>query len=54
MPVFSHDELLCKMLAQSEKMELSVLVSTAEDACTMVRTEEKLRRELAQKVSIIP
>lgn len=50
MPVFSHDELLCKMMAQADKLELSLVVSTSEDACTMVRTEDKLRRELARRV----
>ncbi len=50
MPVFSHDELLCKMMAQAEKLELSLLVATSKDACTMVRTEERLRRELTRKV----
>lgn len=50
MPVFSHDELLCKMIAQPELLELSLLTSSAEDAHTMVCIEEGLRKDMLKKV----
>jgi len=47
--VFSHDELLCKMVAQPEHLELCLLVVASEDCLTMVNTEQKLWSGALQK-----
>ena len=52
-PVFSHDELLCKMVAQPEKLELCLLPTSSEDMSKMTALEEKLRLELKQSVRYI-
>ena len=49
-PVFSHDELLCKMVAQPDKLELCLLPMASEDAAKMASLEEQLRLELRKKV----
>ena len=49
-PVFSHDELLCKMVAQPNHLELCLLVAASEDCLTMVNSEKKLRNALLRKV----
>ena len=51
MPVFCHDELICKMVARSNDLDLSVLVKAAQDAMTMLATEEKLRKAVVLAVS---
>ena len=51
-PVFSHDELLCKMMADPGTLDLVLLVDAANDAVTMYKQEEKLQEELEQKVCV--
>ena len=52
-PVFSHDELICKMVAQPNGLDLSLLLLAAKDADTMIQDEERLRRNLREIVSVI-
>lgn len=47
-PVFCHDELVCKMIAQPDELDLSLLLVTTEDASTMLSDEEELRRNIKQ------
>ena len=49
-PVFSHDELICKMVATPNELELPILIVVAKDAAAMTATEEKLRRAAIQDV----
>ena len=51
-PVFSHDELLCKMVAQPDHLELCLLMMASEDCLTMVNSEKKLRSAVLQKVCV--
>ena len=49
-PVFYHDEMLCKMMADPQKLDLVLLVDAANDAVTMYKQEEKQQGELEQLV----
>ncbi|KAK9723158.1 PHD-finger [Popillia japonica] len=44
--VFSHDELICKMAANPEKLDITVAAATYQDMLRMVETEKKLRKSL--------
>ncbi|XP_017783034.1 PREDICTED: lysine-specific demethylase lid isoform X2 [Nicrophorus vespilloides] len=44
--VFSHDELVCKMATNSEKLDITVAAATYTDMLRMVETEKKLRKSL--------
>ena len=46
-PVFSHNEMLCKMMADPQKLDLVLLVN---DAVTMYKQEKKQQGELEQQV----
>ena len=48
--MFSHDELICKMVAQPQSLDLSLLLVAARDAATMLREEEELRRDTREQV----
>ena len=48
--MFSHDEMLCKMMADPQKLDLVLLVDAANDAVTMYKQEEKQQGELEQLV----
>lgn len=50
-PVFSHDELVCKMAAQCDELDLSLLVVVAQDTTTMLELEKELRRKIVIAVS---
>jgi histone demethylase JARID1 len=52
-PVFSHDELICKLIMQPDQLELCLLNSTMEDAKRMVKEETKLRSALNEVVCAI-
>ena len=52
-PVFSHDELICKLIMKPDQLELCLLNSTAEDAKRMVKEECMLRNTLTEKVLCI-
>ena len=45
--MFSHDELVCKMAAQSSDLDLPVLVVVSEDSLVMLANEEETRRGLS-------
>ena len=51
-PVFSHDELVCKMMAQSERLEVCLLLSTCKDSAYMIDLEEQSLSTLASKVCV--
>ena len=51
-PVFSHDELVCKLIMKPDQLELCLLNSTAEDAKRMVKEECMLRNTLTEKVCV--
>jgi hypothetical protein len=51
-PVFSHDELICKLIMQPDQLELCLLNSTMEDAKRMVKEETKLRSALNEVVCV--
>ncbi|CAH1965004.1 unnamed protein product [Acanthoscelides obtectus] len=44
--VFSHDELVCKMALDREKLDLTIAAATYQDMLVMVDTEKKLRKTL--------
>lgn len=44
--VFSHDELVCKMALDPEKLDLTIAAATYQDMLQMVDTEKKLRKAL--------
>ncbi|XP_050314054.1 lysine-specific demethylase lid [Anthonomus grandis grandis] len=44
--VFSHDELVCKMALDNEKLDLTIAAATYQDMLVMVDTEKKLRKTL--------
>lgn len=49
--VFSHDELVCKMASNPEKLDLTVAAATYKDMLRMVELEKKLRKCLLDWVS---
>ena len=49
-PVFSHDELICKMIAKPGDLELSVLIMAAKDSTKMLSIEEQLRYNVFNSV----
>ena len=52
-PVFSHDELICKLIMQPDQLELYLLNSAMEDAKRMVKEETKLRSALNEMVCAV-
>ncbi|KAJ8945625.1 hypothetical protein NQ314_009156 [Rhamnusium bicolor] len=44
--VFSHDELVCKMALDPEKLDLTIAAATYQDMLVMVDTEKRLRKVL--------
>lgn len=48
--VFSHDELVCKMATNPDKLDLTVAAATYKDMLRMVDTEKKLRKTLLDMV----
>ncbi|XP_044732738.1 lysine-specific demethylase lid-like isoform X2 [Chrysoperla carnea] len=44
--VFSHDELVCKMAENADKLSLTIAAVTYEDLITMVKIEKEFRRQL--------
>ena len=51
-PVFSHDELICKLIMQPDELELCLLNSAMEDAKRMVKEETRLRNALSEMVCV--
>ena len=48
--VFCHDELVCQMASQANKLTLQVAAGTYKDMLVMVETEKKFRRQLLEAV----
>lgn len=48
--VFSHDELVCKMALDPDKLDLTVAAATYQDMLQMVDTEKRLRKALLEWV----
>ncbi|CAG9759909.1 unnamed protein product [Ceutorhynchus assimilis] len=44
--VFAHDELVCKMALDNDKLDLTIAAATYQDMLVMVDTEKKLRKTL--------
>lgn len=51
--VFSHDELVCKMALDPDKLNLGIATACYLDMAEMVDTEKKLRKSLLEWVSCI-
>lgn len=51
--VFSHDELVCTMATDPDKLDVSVAASTYQDMLRMVEAEKELRKSLLDWVSNI-
>lgn len=50
--VFSHDELVCKMALDPDKLDLTVAAATYQDMLIMVDNEKKMRKSLLEWVSV--
>lgn len=48
--VFSHDELICKMAADPDNLDLDLAVATYQDMLQMIESENELRKLLVDKV----
>lgn len=48
--VFSHEELICKMAANPESLDLNLAKAIYEDMALMVEEESQLQQGLKQKV----
>ncbi|XP_023233588.1 lysine-specific demethylase 5A-like [Centruroides sculpturatus] len=46
--VFSHDELVCKMAADPERLDISLAAATYQDMLKMVETEREYRKSLLE------
>lgn len=51
--VFSHDELVCTMATDPDRLDISIAASTYADMVSMVETEKELRKSLLDWVSNI-
>lgn len=49
--VFSHDELICKMALDPDRLNLGIATACYLDMAEMVDTEKKLRKSLLEWVS---
>lgn len=45
-PVFSHDELICRMASIADQLDIAIAIATYDDMLEMVERENRLRREL--------
>ncbi|XP_076448659.1 lysine-specific demethylase 5A-like [Babylonia areolata] len=50
--VFSHEELICKMAADPDSLDLSLAAATHGDMVDIVETEKKLRKKLLDKGTV--
>ena len=48
--VFSHEELVCKMAANPDNLDLNLAKAIYDDMVSMVEKEQKLQQELKDKV----
>lgn len=51
--VFSHDELICKMALDPDRLNLGIATACYLDMAEMVDTEKKLRKSLLEWVSCL-
>jgi hypothetical protein len=51
--VFSHDELVCKMALDPDKLGLTIAAATYQDMLQMVETEKTLRKNLLDAVIFV-
>ena len=51
--VFSHEELVCKMAADPDNLDLKIAAGTYQDMLAIVETEKKLRKKLLDRVSVV-
>ncbi len=49
--VFSHEELVCKMAAEPERLDVNLAAATHQDMLSMVEAEKKHRKRLFDLVS---
>ena len=49
--VFSHEELICKMAADPNSLDLNLAAATHQDMLSMVEEERDLRKALLERVS---
>ena len=49
--VFSHEELVCKMAANPEQLDLGMAAAVHGDVLVMVESEKQARRQLLDRVS---
>jgi hypothetical protein len=52
-PVFSHDELVCKMMAKPERLELCLLLTTGQDSEHMIQLERSMQADMKDKVCCV-
>lgn len=52
--VFSHEELICKMAADPDSLDLPIAAATHEDMLYMVEEEKKYRKALLDRVCSMP
>ena len=50
--VFSHEELVCKMAAEPERLDVNLAAATHQDMLEMVEYEKKHRKKLLDLVSL--
>lgn len=50
--VFSHEELVCKMAADPDGLDLIVAAKTYQDLLVIAEKEKKLRKKILDNVSI--
>jgi len=49
--VFSHEELICKMAADADNLDLTIAVETHKELLAIVDQERKSRKKLLEHVS---
>ena len=50
--VFSHEELICKMAADPERLDVELAAATHQDMLQMVEEEKRLRKLILERVSM--
>ena len=51
--VFSHEELVCKMAAEPERLDVNLAAATHQDMLSMVETEKKHRKKMFDLVCLL-
>jgi histone demethylase JARID1 len=50
--VFSHEELICKMAADPDSLDLALAAATHSDLLEIVEIEKRLRKKLLDRASV--